>query len=145
MYSPNIIRHKELDEIISFRFRPGRRRASRRPWACPSGPAAMPSGRASFPGKLLFLRGRSPGGPDDWRYWHSAARISSPQQAPGGAVAAPPVRLMLSARLSSCRWFAWPPPMGRASGHAAMLSRWANFLWKAFGSGREDRSALLYG
>ena len=23
MYSPNIIRHKELDEIIAFRFRPG--------------------------------------------------------------------------------------------------------------------------
>jgi len=52
MYSPNIIRHKELDEIIAFRFRPSRRHASSRP--------------------------------------------------------------ALSARLSSCHWIAWQPPLGRA-------------------------------
>jgi len=73
----------------------------------------MPSGRGWLARQALFLRGRRPGGPDDWRYWHSAARISSPQQAPGGAIAAPPAP-GASARLSSCRWFAWPPPLGRA-------------------------------
>ena len=33
---------------------------------------------------------------------------------PGLSVAAPPARPALSARLSSCGWLVWPPPVGRA-------------------------------
>ncbi len=41
------------------------------PWAGPSGPAAMPSGRAGLSGRQSFLWGRRPGGPDYWRCWYS--------------------------------------------------------------------------
>jgi hypothetical protein len=79
-----------------------------------------------------------------WYMLSFGSRDFRPQRAPGLAFVAPAAaRAGLMASLSTQ---AGAANLGHVNwsreGLAAMSSGRANFLWKAFGSGREDRSAL---